>query len=412
MMKAYALALTASLLISVTACDAAKKDAKLHDVAAGRTPRIAADETGNLHVVIQGLAQESGVANIFYTKSTDQGQTWSAPLDVSQSKGISSHPDIALEPGGAIDMVWRNGGYDKKISDVYFSRSTDSGKTWAEPVDVSSTPGVSTEPVLSVGSDSSIHIVWIDTTSGESHPDVYYASSHDTGKTWSKAEDISNTPGVSSEPTIAVEGPDAVHVAWLDTTPGVTHPDIYYAKKSQGAWTTAKDVSNTPRLSSHPGLACGPKGRVYLVWSDNSKKETAADVWCARAGETAGFAKLVNISSTAGVSSEAAIAADKNGRIAVVWSDTASGVQQPDIYTRVGIDNLDQISFAIDLTNTKGMSKHPHLSIAGNKMFVVWEEIVGESSLVKVTSMSLVGIPTGASFGVDRKRVNGKFVEF
>ncbi len=154
------------------------------------------------------------------------------------------------------------------------------------------------------------------------------------------------------------------------------------------------------------------KGRVYLVWSDNSKKETAADIWCARAGGSAEFSKLINISSTTGVSSEPAVAADNHGRIAVAWSDTASGVSHPDIYVRVGVDNLDLISFAIDMTNTTGMSKHPHLTIAGKRLIVVWEEIEGESSLVKVTSMSLDGIPTGSSFGVDRARVNGKFVEF
>lgn len=406
------MAAAASLMVSVAACAAAKQDSKLHDVAAGHTPRIASDEAGNLYVAFQGLEKEAGIANIFYTGSTDHGHTWSAPLDVSNTNGISSHPDIAVEPSGAIDMVWRNGGHDKRISDVYFSRSADGGKTWAAPADVSNTPGVSTEPVLAVGSDNSIHVAWIDTTSGESHPDVYYVSSNDAGKTWSKAEDISNTPGVSSEPTIAAAGQDSVHVAWLDTTPGPTHPDIYYAKKSAGAWTKAKDVSNTPRMSSHPGLACGPKGRVYLVWTDNSKKEEAADIWCARAGESAGFAKLVNISATTGVSSEAAIAADKRGRLAVVWSDTTSGVLQPDIYTRVGIDHLDEITAAIDLTNTRGISKHPHLSIAGNSMFVVWEEIEGSNSLVKVTSMSLVGLSTGPSFGVDRVRVNGHVVEF
>jgi hypothetical protein len=309
-------------------------------------------------------------------------------------------------------MVWRNGGYEKKISDVYFSRSADGGKTWAEPVDVSNTPGVSTEPVLAVGTDKSIDIAWIDTTSGESHPDVYCVSSNDAGKTWSKPEDVSNTPGVSSQPAIAVGGQGTVHVAWLDTTPGPTHPDIYYAKRSAGAWTKAKDVSNTPRLSAHPGLACGPQGRVYLVWSDNSKKADAADIWCARAGETADFAKLVNVSGTSGVSSEAAVAADKKGRVAVVWSDTVSGMLQPDIYTRVGIDHLDKITSAIDLTNTTGMSKHPHLSIVDNMMYVVWEEIEGDKSYVKITTMSLVALSTGPSFGVDRVRVNGHMVEF
>jgi hypothetical protein len=412
MRTALLVAATATLMVSVAAYGADKHNSELYDVAPGYTPGIAADKAGNLHVAFRGLEEKDGFANIFYTESTDRGHTWSKPSNVSKSDGVSSHPGIAVEPSGAIDVVWRNGGYEKRISDVYFTRSADNGKTWTEPLDVSNTPGVSTEPVLAVGADNSIHIAWIDTTSGETHPDVYYVSSTDAGKSFSKAADISDTPGVSSEPTIAATAQDTVHLAWLDTTPGPTHPDIFYAKKSAGVWTKAKDVSNTPRMSSHPGLACGAKGRVYLTWTDNSQKEDAADVWCARAGETAGFAKLVNISATSGVSSEAAIGTDSKGRVGVVWSDTTSGVQQPDIFTRVGIDHLEQITQAIDLTNTKGMSKHPQLSFAGNTMFVVWEEIVGDKSLVKITSMSLTGMATGPSFGVDRTHVNGKGVVF
>jgi len=405
MRKALLVAAAASLVVGVASYGAPKQDHKLHDVAAGHTPRIAADKAGNLHVTFQGLEQKNGFANIFYTESTDHGHTWSSPLDVSKSNGVSSHPDIAVEPTGAIDVVWRNGGFDKRISDVYFSRSTDSGKTWAKPVDVSKTPGVSTEPVLAVGSNGSIHVAWIDTTSGESHPDVYSVWSKDAGKTWSKAEDVSNTPGVSSQPTIAAGGQD-VHLACLDTSSGATHPDIYYAKKSGSAWTKAKDVSNSPRLSSHPGLACGPEGRIYLVWSDNSQKENAADIWCAPAGKT-DFGKFINISNTTGVSSEPAVAADNKGRVAVVWSDTTSGVTHPDIYASVGIKNLEENSSAIDLTNTMGVSKHPHLSIAGDTMYVVWEEIEGKNSLVKATSTSLVGISTGPSVVVDQVWAKG-----
>ena len=402
MRKALLVAAAASLVVGLASYGAARQDHKLHNVAPGHTPRIAADKAGNLHVTFQGLEQGNGFANIFYTESTDRGHTWSKPSDVSKSDGVSSHPDIAVEPSGAIDVVWRNGGHGKRISDVYFTRSTDSGKTWIAPVDVSKTPGVSTEPVLAVGSDSSIHVAWIDTTSGPTHPDVYYVTSTDAGKTWSKYEDISNTPGLSSKPTISAEGQNSVHLAWLDTTSGVAHPDIFYAKKSGSAWTKAVDATNTPRVSAHPGLACGPTGSAYLVWKDNSEKEHAADIWCSLVGESGKLGKFINMSNTPGVSSEPAVAADANGRVAVVWSDTTSGVNTPDIYANVGTNNLEKTSSAIDLTNTKGKSLHPHLSIAGDTIFVVWEEIEGKNSLVKATSASLVGISTGPSIVVDQ----------
>jgi hypothetical protein len=103
------------------------------------------------------------------------------------------------------------------------------------------------------------------------------------------------------------------------------------------------------------------------------------------------------------VSSEPAIAAGEKVRVAVVWADTSSGEKSPDIFARVSLDGASEFTNVMDLSNTPGVSKHPHVTITAAKMFVVWEDVnvEGTKSTVKVTSMDIKDVPTGPIEDVD-----------
>ena len=158
----------------------------VHNVAEGTKPRIAADANGHLHAVFEGYLEGSKIPDVFYSESSDQGKTWTAPKDISTTPGISTHPDIAVEKSGAIDVVWSDAGADVKSPDIFFTRSVDGGDSWSPITDISNTPGASTKPAIAVGPDNSIHAVWCDTSKGETNLDIYYTSSTDGGKTWAK----------------------------------------------------------------------------------------------------------------------------------------------------------------------------------------------------------------------------------
>jgi len=140
-------------------------------------------------------------------------------------------------PKRAIDVVWLDTTSGELRPDIYFSHSTDGGNSWSKALDISNTPGVCSDPAITFGADDSIHVVWVD-TSKENRPDIFYSCSTDGGTTFSKYEDISPTPGISRQPTIAAAPDGTIHCAWADTSSGEEHPDIYYVRKSNGAWTT------------------------------------------------------------------------------------------------------------------------------------------------------------------------------
>jgi hypothetical protein len=400
MSKTMPYVLACFLFLACLSCRAANgskvSSATVFDVAAGSSPAIAALGEHKLFVAYEGMAKGAKISDIFFCSSTDVARTWSKPVKVCNMKGLGTAPDIGVETNGAIDIVWSDITLGDKTPDIYFSRSTDQGTTWSPPLNISHNPGASKEPAIAVGPDNSIDVVWQDDIAGDQSADIYFAGSTDAGKTWSKGVNVSKTPGSSTDPAVDVGADGVVHVAWVDTSSGEARPDIYYDRYSNGSWATPEDVTNTPHKSSYPAIACGPRSAVNLCWTDNSAKQNAADVWCIVAGRRGHFGKAVNISSSSGVSSQPAVAADKTGHVAIVWSDTTSGANKPDIYARVSNDGAVTFAPVTDISNTSGRSVHPDVSLCGPYIFVTWEEIESGRSQIKISQVELPDAPAAA----------------
>lgn len=67
-------------------------------------PIIVADTPGNLHVVWED--NTAGNNEIYYKTSTDGGATWTASERLTSNAGDSRWPDIAADPSGNLHVVW------------------------------------------------------------------------------------------------------------------------------------------------------------------------------------------------------------------------------------------------------------------------------------------------------------------
>jgi len=119
------------------------------DVISGSYPVIAVDPSNSLTVYMAYAADPAGAdeSDIFFIKSTDGGLTWSNPIRVNDDITATDqfHPDIAVKPNGTIDIVWydkRNGANDDSW-DVYITKSTDNGASFAPNVRISDTTAAS-----------------------------------------------------------------------------------------------------------------------------------------------------------------------------------------------------------------------------------------------------------------------------
>lgn len=109
--------------------------------------------------------------------------------------------------------------------EIYYRRSTDGGATWGPETRLTNAPGPSQRPSLAVVGDR-LHTVWFDGRDGNA--ELYYKHSEDGGETWGSDIRLTNAPGDSLNPSVAVSG-SHVHVVWFDRRDG--NAEIYYKRR-------------------------------------------------------------------------------------------------------------------------------------------------------------------------------------
>ncbi len=111
--------------------------------------------------------------------------------------------------------------------EIYYLRSTDGGQSWEPSKRLTNAPLPSLRPSIALAGND-LHVVWFDYRDGNS--EVYYKHSPDAGVSWMPDERLTNAPGDSFHPTVAVNG-GAVHVVWFDNRDG--NSEIYYKRLRQ-----------------------------------------------------------------------------------------------------------------------------------------------------------------------------------
>jgi hypothetical protein len=166
---------------------------------------------GNVYVLSSVWRREAEPADpldVMFTRSTDRGETWSEPVRVNDDPdGNGAYQWFAamsVAPNGRIDVIFndtRNSGV-ANISQLFYTFSTDAGETWAANVPVSpsfdSWIGWPQQDKLGdyydmISDDVGAHLAWAATFNGEQ--DVYYLRIGDydcNGNGMGDTEDLAN----------------------------------------------------------------------------------------------------------------------------------------------------------------------------------------------------------------------------
>lgn len=146
-------------------------------------------------------------------RSTDGGQSFSPPLNLSNSMGDSEYPSVAIEENSVI-VAWQEV-ISADNHDVFVSRSEDEGVSFMAPVNLSKNIGLSEHPSVAIVGNS-VMVAWEDDITLQ-HSSILVYRSNDFGKNFSPLTNLPNHHWFALDPSVAIVGRRLI-VAWEEGT--------------------------------------------------------------------------------------------------------------------------------------------------------------------------------------------------
>jgi hypothetical protein len=262
-----------------------------------------------------------------------------------------------------------------------FAKSTDRGDTFSKPVNL--TPGVITDsetPSIAAFRNN-VYIVWAD--SSPENFDIFFVKSTNGGNSFTKPMNLSNDPGISYQPRIAIDGNNGVYVLWTDNSLG--NYNILFTKNIGGTTFSMPLVltNDVKGVSNFPNIAVSHNNNVYVVWShknntdfdpSNTNNQTQTyDIVLTKSidrGNT--FSKPINLSNDPSNSQNPAVAISGNNNVYVVWTDNSIGTYET--FLTKSIDRGNTFSKVTVVSSNVARSTSPSVSTYGSNLYVVWSD--------------------------------------
>ncbi|HYY67396.1 MAG TPA: sialidase family protein [Nitrososphaeraceae archaeon] len=229
------------------------------------SPRASIAASGDNVYVSWWDNRTAGNNEIFFARSTDNGQTFGEAVNLSNSTGASADNQITAENNN-VYVVW----WDNKTGnwEVYSRSSTDGGETFGEPVMLQSIgnstfklaapqPNVTSVDTVLAASGNNEYVVWWDDKTG--NWEVLFARSTDNGVTFGDTVNISNSSDLRSiGARIAAEG-NYVYISWIEINPANGQKDVFVRTSSDEGQTFGEPIMLTT-ANSTTTLSSGAPG--------------------------------------------------------------------------------------------------------------------------------------------------------
>jgi hypothetical protein len=234
-----------------------------------------AKQTEVLHVVWSGPPlPDVNKGDIFYSSSVVGSGIWSAPVNISNSSGISSIlPAISIDGSGGIHVVWQELDWEGSNDEIFYAFCSAWQDTFSTPINISNTPDESEYPSIANTIDYSsdkIHVVWYDYSSLYPAPFIAYRNYEPTlgwspALTSSPLDATSGTTGLF--PCISVGPDDNPHVVWDH---GYSAGDVYHATSNDGGATFNAPTTVITTINPFPGASVAniSSDSLHIVWEE------------------------------------------------------------------------------------------------------------------------------------------------
>jgi hypothetical protein len=225
---------------------------------------------------------EPTVNRVMFARTADAGRTWSAPAAIYSGDDEAQQNQLLLTAGGVLLDVFVEGPSLPSAPHppplpvkIRVLRSTDQGNTWSTPVDAARftftnavDPGTGSQlrffgqNISATAAGNAVYVSWF-----EDHSDfstLLIARSEDAGVHWRAPQLVIREKAQAFLPTLAVAGDATVGLLWFDfrhyKRGGRTlDTDVWFStSRDRGVHWTERRAAGPFDLRSVPGAGLGP----------------------------------------------------------------------------------------------------------------------------------------------------------
>jgi hypothetical protein len=204
-----------------------------------------------------------------YSIVSESGDNNSLPVVFQNATNLTNNPMDSVYGQVAawnnnVYMLWQDSVSPGSTNyDIFIKSSNDNGTTFGSPVNLSDNSGFSEHPQIAAY-DNNVYAIWADDTSG--NREVLFTRSEDNSTSFEKIKNLSNTTSDSFNQEIAVFG-DNVYVVWLDQGEG-DNTNILLKASADGGATFGRtvNISSNANQETFPKVAAY-EGSVYVAWN-------------------------------------------------------------------------------------------------------------------------------------------------
>jgi hypothetical protein len=340
--------------------------------------------------------------DIFFIKSEDNGNTFSKPINLSNNPGFSEHPQIAVSKNGVF-IVWADN-TNSNNTEIMFTKSEDNGTTFSKVINLSNNSQNSNNQEISAF-DENVYVVWqdIDSTTNfygneineaaEKKPltKIMFKASLDIGKTFKDSIELVNNTNDAYPKVNSYK--EHVYVTWNSENSNSSSENdddnensgLFFIKSSN----KGNNFENSIRMAHYnfgESQISVNENKVFIVWGGLHAKNikdiyfvqsddngtTFTDPYIISEKSTGTAAE--NRNDTDKINSPSNVEISTNNPTYIVWQEKMSQENQ-DIFIATNIKNDMQYSKIINLSNNSGISECPSIAISNNYIYIVWEDI-------------------------------------
>ena len=324
-----------------------------------------------LHALVSGLKTEKDQPQtIRYLKSTDNGKSWSQPVEIQNDflPALAARGnDVQLAANGEnLVAVWQTQGEIPNSGALVSIYSHDAGITWHTGKNpAADNTGDQSHTDLIADKNGYFHTVWLSDPEENGYQSLRYSRSIDNGENWQSPTKLDDSSCSCCWNTLAVSPNDELHVLYRDMNPrdmtllsSNNHGTSWQSKKTIGEFNWHFD-------------GCPHVGGGIVFDEDNA---FYASVWTGESSKSGLYAVNSDNQSPVKISKNAThsdIAILEN-RVIMVWDEMSA--EGTGIFSAQSIDKGLTWSTSHRLSANGIKATHPRILSVENHALVFWTE--------------------------------------